>query len=124
MGRCRRLRSDDDFRSVYDGGRRWQGRFLIVYWRKNAEQPGPRLGVSIGKKHGNAVARNRIKRRLREVFRLSRSQLSAAVDVILAARVVKNEPPFGELVMDFRSAIEKINGSLSGPPCSDGSSSA
>lgn len=58
---------------------------MVVYGCENAF-PYPRLGLSVSRKVGKAVVRNRWKRLIREAFRLSRSQLPAGVDLIVIPR--------------------------------------
>jgi ribonuclease P protein component len=59
---------------------------LVVFWSANGLQTA-RLGVSVGKKHGNAVRRNRIKRVFRAAFRQCRRLLPAGRDYVLVPRM-------------------------------------
>lgn len=110
-----RLRKRADFLRVYDQGRRFEGRFMTVFILP-AELGVHRLGVTATKKAiGNAVARNRAKRLLREAFRLSRAELDmieTKFDWVLNARrsllYVKLEKPLGE----FRAIAAKIKGGI------------
>lgn len=58
---------------------------MVVYAVAN-ELPYSRLGLSVGRKHGTAVQRNRIKRLLREAYRLERPQLPAGLDLVVVPR--------------------------------------
>src|SRR2546430_5272508 len=70
MQRRHRLSRSRDFDAVYRQGRSTSTRFLVLYWFDRDDEPGePRLGLAVPKAAGNAVARNRIKRQLREVWR-------------------------------------------------------
>jgi ribonuclease P protein component len=70
MQRRNRLSRSRDFDAVYRHGRSTSTRFLVLYWFDRADEPGePRLGLAVPKAAGNAVARNRIKRQLREIWR-------------------------------------------------------
>jgi ribonuclease P protein component len=74
-----------DFRRVYDRRCSTSDGNLVVYACEN-ELPFSRLGVSVSRKLGGAVERNRLKRLLREAYRLSRSELPTGLDLVLIPR--------------------------------------
>jgi ribonuclease P protein component len=88
MQRRHRLSRSRDFDAVYRRGRSVSTRFLTLYWFTREEDDGePRLGLSVPKKAvAGAVARNRIKRRLREIWRARVKALPAGRDYVLIVR--------------------------------------
>jgi len=82
LSRRQRLLKSSDFRAVYAARARAADTRLVVYARPNG-LGWTRLGVSVGKRVGGAVQRNRIKRLLREAFRLSRASFPAGYDVVI-----------------------------------------
>ncbi|HYX76380.1 MAG TPA: ribonuclease P protein component [Gaiellaceae bacterium] len=88
MQRRHRLSRSRDFDAVYRRGRSVSTRFLTLYWFTREEDDGdPRLGLSVPKKAvAGAVARNRIKRRLRELWRTRVEALPAGRDYVLIVR--------------------------------------
>ncbi len=82
----RRLHLKNDFKDIIHGGKRMQGENLVL-WYKPAPAPQlQRMGLVVSKKLGGAVVRNRIKRLLRESFRLNREKLISGVDYIFSPR--------------------------------------
>lgn len=80
-----RLHSRKEFDLVWKGGRKIHAsHFLIIILQKNC---GPtRLGLTVSRKIGGAVTRNRVKRQLREYFRLSYDVLPSSVDLLIVAK--------------------------------------
>src|SRR5882757_10810438 len=89
------LRRPADFRRVYDRRRSVSDSWLIVYACENG-LPHLRLGLSVSRKYGGAVQRNRLRRLYREAFRLTRSQMPVGLDLVLIPRKPE-EPPLSEL---------------------------
>jgi ribonuclease P protein component len=90
----RRLSRSGEFERVYREGRSHASRYLVVYAFPRSEDDGDaRLGVSVGRKLGGAVERNRIKRLLREAFWAGAQSLRPGHDFVIVAR-----PAAGELV--------------------------
>ena len=92
--RRRRLSRSGEFERVYREGRSHASRHLIVYAfpRSDGDAVEARLGVSVSRRLGGAVERNRIKRLLREAFWANAEALSPRHDFVIVAR-----PPAGEL---------------------------
>ncbi len=81
-----RLRSKKDLQHTQDNGKKLYSKHFLIIASKT-ENPVSRLGVTITKKvDPRSVVRNRLRRRIREVFRLNRHQLAASLDVLIIAR--------------------------------------
>ena len=80
-----RIRKRQDYLRIYtEGARSHSQHFTIITCRNPSGIR--RLGMTVSKKAGNAVQRNRIKRLLREFFRLNKSRLPAAQDIVIIAK--------------------------------------
>jgi ribonuclease P protein component len=85
--RRHRLSRSRDFDAVYRQGRSTSTRFLVLYWFDREDDPGdPRLGLAVPKAAGNAVARNRIKRQLRELWDARLAGVPTGRDYVLIAK--------------------------------------
>ena len=79
------LRKTGEFNQVYRRGQRLRGNgFALIYLP--GDQSGSRLGISVHRKVGNAVHRNRIKRIVRETFRLHREIFPQSSDIVFTVR--------------------------------------
>jgi ribonuclease P protein component len=95
------------------GGARWATSGFVLEAKPRVDDTaadGPRFGFTVTKQMGNAVVRNRIRRRLREAIRLSvDSQAHSGNDYVLIARSAALDRPFGELVRDLQTAFERVH---------------
>ncbi len=100
----RRLSRSGEFERVYREGRSYATRHLVIYcFPRGGLDGAPRLGLSVGRKLGGAVERNRIKRLLREAFWAQAEQLDDGYDFVIVAR-----PAVGELAREGgEGAIER-----------------
>lgn len=113
FGPAVRLRSREEFTAVQQHGRRVGSRYVTVLGRPNALGR-DRLGLIASRKLGGAVARNRAKRRLRELFRRRESVVGrSGWDVVIIARSDVATAPFAELQLDLMAAIRRLQGGRS-----------
>jgi ribonuclease P protein component len=110
--RQQHLRSAADFQPIRASGSRWECGFFYALFlnRPGRIPPLRRLGVIASRRVGNAVARNRAKRRLRALFRLHQGSLPPSCDIILIARSAIHNAPFGDLERRFEGAVKRHAG--------------
>jgi len=85
MKKAFRIKDNKEFQEVFRKGKSFANRQLVVYYKKKPMQSHFRIGLSVGKKIGNAVTRNRIKRYLRQAFHELEEQV-AKHDIVIIAR--------------------------------------
>ena len=106
-GRVRLSRSAD-FDRVFRQGRSHAGRELVLYVFPRGEADEPRLGLSVSRKVGGAVQRNRVKRLLREAFALEGGRLPAGTDAVVVARHEANALAEREGLDGIRRALGQL----------------
>lgn len=103
-----RLRKRREFEECYASGARVSGRHVQVFLLADSSRATPRLGISVPRRVGNAVARNRVRRRLREIFRRSRGLLgSRGASLVINARPSAAAASFRELSEDYARAVSR-----------------
>lgn len=101
----RRLRKAKDFQKVYLSGKIVSGRFFVLrYCRSN--NVNARIGFAVGKKTGNAVVRNRLKRRIREICRKYLCFFEKEYDIVINVRRQAVSASYGDLEKDFLKIIK------------------
>lgn len=107
-----RLMKRADFLKVAAGRKKWVTPGVIVQARKNPENDqnqAIRLGFTVSKKVGNAVQRNRAKRRLRAAAdHILPGRLSGGVDLVLIGRKTTLDRPYSALCQDLETAIRRL----------------
>ena len=99
------LKLNHIFRRLYHTGA-VANSHLVLYARQNRLNIN-RVGITVSKKLGHAVVRNRIRRRLREVYRLNEAQFAPGWDIVLVARSRAIEAPFDKLTASCLSLAKK-----------------
>lgn len=116
-----RLLRTADFRTVYDKGIRLSDPLFAAFClarpaeASNGQRNSARLGLTVPRAVGNAVVRNRIKRRFREAFRLHRAEIGVEWDIVLNPRKAAAAVPWEQVERAFRKIIERCGASSS--PC-------
>ncbi|MGB4660239.1 MAG: ribonuclease P protein component [Mobilitalea sp.] len=100
MKQSESLKRNEDFRNVYNTGKSYANKYLIMYVKRN-EQDINRLGISVSKKVGNSIVRHRITRLIRESYRLSEDSFLSGLDIVVVARASAK----GKEFRDIESAL-------------------
>lgn len=103
-----RLKKNKEFQHVFQGGKSMANRQFVVYALEKKEQTEFRIGLSVSKKIGNAVTRNRVKRLVRQAFLEMKEQLPGSVDIVVVARKPTAEMTFEEVQKSLQHVIRKL----------------
>lgn len=101
-----RLRKKAEFENVFKNGKRIPGRGLICYWLED-ESMGYKLGIVVSRRVGCAVARNRIKRYIREYYRLHRPFFKKKGALVVVARPEVSEWTHDEIDAELESLLKR-----------------
>ena len=102
------LKKNNEFRRLYARGRSAVMPTLVVYARGNKSGDN-RVGFTVTVKLGHAVVRNRVRRRLREIYRLHEAELRRGLDMVVVARGRSVEASYRRLEREFLSACAKLS---------------
>jgi ribonuclease P protein component len=106
--RATTLKENYEFRRMYAKGKSGVSPCLVVYCRPN-HRAHNRLGITVGAKLGHAVVRNRVRRRLREIYRLNQPRMKQGYDIVLVGRVRAVSASYQELERAFLRVCEKLS---------------
>ena len=79
------MKKNRDFQNVYRNGKSYANKYLVMYVLENNLEKN-RLGISVSKKVGNSVVRHRVKRLIKESFRLNEDRFQKGYDIVVVAR--------------------------------------
>lgn len=106
MNRHLRLTKNFEYIKVYQAGRRWSSPFFNMYIKKNSIGL-TRLGVSVSKRIGNSVVRNRVKRRLKEAFKKNIGKVKKGYDVVVSAKVPIRDADFWDIERELKILFKR-----------------
>ena len=101
------IKLNSDFRRIYARGKSAVSPGVVVYCRRNRFGCN-RIGLTVSKKIGKAVVRNKIRRRMREIFRLNNGNMRQGYDLILVARTRAVSADYRRLESDVLSCCERL----------------
>lgn len=102
------LKFNHVFRRLYNRGESCANRYLVVYCRRNGTKRN-RVGLTVGAKLGHAVQRNRLRRRLREIYRLHETQFARGYDIVVVARSAAMQASYRQLEGAYLRCAEKLS---------------
>ena len=90
------LKKNSEFQNVYENGKSYANKYLVMYVLKN-DLNRNRIGISVSKKVGNSVIRHRITRLIRESYRLQEDMFNSSLDIVVLARSTAREVGYKEI---------------------------
>ena len=101
------LKLNKEFRRAYKKGKSAAGPSMVIY-AYGSKGRTSRLGLTVSTKIGKAVIRNKIRRRLREIYRTNREMIKDGYDIVIVARHRSRSAGYRELEEEFKRIAEKL----------------
>ena len=95
------------FRRLYQKGKSAANKYLVVYCRRNGSSEN-RIGYTVSAKLGHAVVRNRVRRRLREIYRTHEAEFSCGWDIVAVARVKAVYARYSQMEKCFLELADRL----------------
>ena len=105
MRRFPSIKKRADFQAVYRSGKSYANKELVMYVKKT-ELPEQRIGISVSKKVGNSIVRHRLKRLIKEAYRLQEDIFYRGLDMVIIARMSAKDISY----KDTKSALLHLGG--------------
>ena len=112
--RSRRLRKRAEFQRVYGEGRKLTSAYFRVFFRQTGGSQATRAGISLPRSVGNAVARNRVRRRIREALRRNWAEIPDGCEVVIHAQRRAIDAPWKDLEAEIRRVFHEAGRSARG----------
>ncbi|SDY34463.1 MULTISPECIES: ribonuclease P protein component [Salimicrobium] len=106
MQKAYRIKKNKEFQTVFKKGKSFANRQLVLYYYKK-DQPHFRIGLSVSKRIGNAVMRNKVKRYLRQAFQEMEEDLHQEYDYVVIARKPVNTMEYHELKQSLQHVCRR-----------------
>ncbi len=100
------LKNNRQFRFVYNKGKSSANKYLVIFVVKNSGETN-RLGISISKKVGKSVVRNRIRRRIKESYRSLEDNIKVGYDIVFLARQGANGSEYNDIHRSIKSLLNR-----------------
>ena len=100
------MKKTSDFHNVYENGKSYANKFIVIYVWKNGGSTN-KLGISCSKKIGNSVVRHRFARLVREAYRLHEDVFNSGLDIVVVARACARDASFHEIEESLLSLAGK-----------------
>lgn len=101
------LKKNYEFVRIYKKGKFFVGKYIVIYVLKNRFGTN-RLGITVNKKVGKSVKRNRMKRLIREGYRYFEDYIPKGLDIVFVARNVETEYGFAEIQKEMKFLLKKM----------------
>ncbi|MGL5692828.1 MAG: ribonuclease P protein component [Peptostreptococcaceae bacterium] len=107
--RTQGLKKDSDFRKVYKHGKSFANKHLVMYILNNKSEDS-RIGISVSKKVGKAITRNKVRRRMKEAYRLNIDEnIKKGYDIVFIARVAIKDVSYQDVEKSMKHLVRKLD---------------
>lgn len=102
------LKKNYEFMRLYNKGRFFVGKYIVLYVIKNNTKTN-RLGITVNKKVGKAVKRNRLKRLIKECYRQYEASVKEGCDLVFVARNSETLPVYSQIKREMKFLMKKMD---------------